>query len=89
MNSFLEGVAYQLLGLSISIIIFSLYMLIRNILVHDYRMKLIGKDRLFLNNAIKNGLDVKDEDFYYKKLPSYDTILFRFWVWPLSKFLKK
>lgn len=36
----------------------------------------------FRTNEIYRDLDA------YEKLPSHNTMLFRFWVWPLTKFRK-
>ena len=55
------------------ICVYLLYMLVRCWHVYDYRV-----------NAIYD----RDPN-RYKNLPSYDYMLFRFWVYPLSRFERK
>jgi len=50
------------------------YTLFRNACVFSYRMKVLEQCRQ------DGSLDA------YSKLPSYDAMMLRFWVWPLSKF---
>ena len=63
----------------IVLFIFINYMLYRNEKVYKFRINLLEKDyedRSFNQNR-------------YYKLPSYDYMLFKkFWIWPLSKFIK-
>lgn len=52
------------------ILLFGLYMLVRNEAVYSYRVN-------FLQSQGVNE---------YLKLPDYDTMMLKFWVWPLSSF---
>lgn len=66
--------------LSIIVTVFFVYILIRNQLVYIVR---VGFIKYFYE---------EDPDGYaagkrfHESLPSYDEMLWRFWVWPLSKF---
>lgn len=39
------------------------------------------------NRVLQYRMKLLEEDFEaYKRLPDYYTMVFKFWVWPLSKF---
>lgn len=38
----------------------------------------------------KNRIKLIDDDWKaYKKLPSYNQMMFKFWVWDINKFIKE
>jgi len=42
------------------------------------------------NWVYKNRIKLIDDDWEaYKKLPSYDQMMFKFWVWDINKFIKE
>ena len=53
------------------------YMIFRNHRVFRYRANLL------------NQCQSMDDLLAFKQLPGYDTMLFRFWVWPMSRFAEK
>ena len=61
-------------------LVFCFYMLIRNNMVHKTRREFIE----FFYHCDPNGYDVGNEFDDY--VPSYDEMLFKFWVFPLSRF---
>ena len=61
------------LMVSLPIYGFVFYMIYRSNKVFDYRTQVLFKE----------GTDE------YRKLPSYDTMVYKFWVWPMSEFKKQ
>jgi hypothetical protein len=53
------------------------YMLFRNSCVFSYRMKVL--DQCKRENSLAS----------YDKLPSYNYMMYKFWVWPMSSFEKQ
>lgn len=60
----------------LSIACVSVFVVIRNNWVFNQRVA-------FFNNALRN----KDMEAY-KRLPSYNVMVLKFWVWDVQKFLK-
>lgn len=54
-------------------VLFCIYMLFRNDAVYNFRMSVLRV----------RGLEE------YDRLPEYDEMMRKFWVWPLEKFFKK
>lgn len=56
---------------------FCVYMMVRNDKVYGFRMRVLSRSRLH------------DGKLYpYDQLPDYETMMRRFWVWPLEKFFE-
>lgn len=64
-------VLFIILCLCFAIMLFCVFMIVRNIWVCEERVNLIDSD--FIS---------------YKRLPSYDVMLGKFWIWDVKKFLK-
>lgn len=62
------------------VMVFFAYMLIRNSAVADAR---IGFIKFFYEEDSDGYASGKR---FHEALPSYDEMLWKFWVWPLSKF---
>lgn len=72
--------ALLLVGAAISTsgVVFGFYMRHRNDCVFKFR------------NAILDKCEAdRSQMMVYRKLPSYETMVRRFWIWPLEKFLPK
>lgn len=64
----------------IFLMLFCFYMLIRNNLVHSCRGRFIA----FFYDDDSDGYASGKR--FHEAIPSYDEMLWKFWVWPLSKF---
>ena len=58
--------------------LFSLLMLFRNNWVYNKRTEILNRQT--------NLSDLNNE---YDRLPSYDQMMWRFWIWDIEKFIKK
>lgn len=66
--------------LTLIVTMFFVYILIRNQLVYIIRGR-------FINYFYKEDSDgYASGKRFHEALPSYDEMLWKFWVWPLSKF---
>jgi hypothetical protein len=70
-------------------IVFFGYMHYRNFKVFDYRGEL--NSNIFKKNMelIESGKYNDKTKYRYDVFPSYNYMLWNFWVWPLDKFLPK
>jgi hypothetical protein len=66
------------------------YMLFRNHRVFIFRIKILEEDHQ------ENAKKIKNNDPTYKlgysrydRMPSYNYMMYHFWIWPLTKFLPK
>ena len=66
--------------LTLIVTAFFVYILIRNQLVYIARGRFIN----YFYEEDLNGYDAGKR--FNEALPSYDEMLWKFWVWPLSKF---
>lgn len=62
------------------VMVFFVYILIRNQIVYIARGRFIN----FFYEEDPNGYAAGKR--FHEALPSYDEMLWKFWVWPLSKF---
>lgn len=69
-----------IMALCIIGLLFCFYMLARSQAIHDAR---IGFIKYFYEEDIDGYAAGKR---FHESLPSYDEMLWKFWVWPLSKF---
>lgn len=69
-----------ILFLLVMALAFCFYMLIRNEMVHKTRREFIE----FFYYHDPNGYDAGKN--FYEHVPSYDEMLLKFWVFPLSSF---
>ncbi len=66
--------------LTLIVMVFFVYILIRNQLVYIIR----GKFIYYFYEEDHDGYSSGKR--FHEVLPSYDEMLWKFWVWPLSKF---
>jgi hypothetical protein len=81
----MEGVVIGFMVTSMSVAVFCLYMLARNNAIYRYRTELLAK----MWNA-SEGEDGFHDDYMERAAAfqqvDYPTMVWRFWVWPLSRF---
>lgn len=61
-------------------LVFCFYMFVRNEAVHEARLRFID----YFYQQDPDGYASGKR--FHEALPSYDEMLWKFWVWPLSKF---
>lgn len=66
--------------LTLVVTVFLVYILIRNQLVYITRCRFIN----YFHEKDPGGYTAGKR--FHEALPSYDEMLWKFWVWPLSKF---
>lgn len=70
---------------------FSVQMLARNNWVHAQRLRILQDDLERGKAAIARKeypVDVNDYFPTYNRLPSYDYMMWTFWIWDINKYLK-
>jgi len=71
--------------------VIAIYIFWRNPLVYEFRIDILERDSAKFDRLNKSG-QWQGGDLYfptYSALPSYEAMLYKFWIWPLSRFLPK
>lgn len=80
-----------LLWISLSCGLVALYIFLRNPLVYKFRLDILNRDSTTCRERIKSGQFKEGDSFHptFQALPSYCAMMWKFWIWPLSRFLPK